>query len=50
MARRYGIARRVLCRWKQELAAAPVFVAVQITDAALTRREARAMTACFLRA
>jgi hypothetical protein len=27
-----GIARRVLCRWKQELAP-PVFVAVQITDA-----------------
>jgi hypothetical protein len=33
IARRYGIARRVLGRWKQELAAAPVFVAVQITDA-----------------
>ena len=33
IARRYGIARRVLCRWKQELAAPPVFVAVQITDA-----------------
>ena len=32
IARRYGIARRVLCRWKQELAAPPVFVAVQITD------------------
>lgn len=32
VARRYGIARRVLCRWKQELAA-PVFVAVQIIDA-----------------
>jgi Transposase len=32
IARRYGIARRVLCRWKQELAS-PVFVAVQITDA-----------------
>jgi hypothetical protein len=30
IARRNGIARRVLCRWKQELAA-PVFVAVQIT-------------------
>jgi hypothetical protein len=28
IARRYGIARRVLCRWKQELAT-PVFVAVQ---------------------
>lgn len=32
VARRYGIAARVLFRWKQELAA-PVFVAVQITDA-----------------
>ncbi|MGB2932788.1 MAG: transposase [Methyloceanibacter sp.] len=31
IARRYGIARRVLCRWKQELVP-PVFVAVQITD------------------
>ena len=30
IARRYGIARRVLCCWKQELAA-PVFVAVQIS-------------------
>ncbi len=35
VARRYGIAARVLFRWKQELTAmaAPVFVAVQITDA-----------------
>ena len=32
IARRYGIARRVLCRWKQELTP-PVFVEVQITDA-----------------
>ena len=34
LARRYGIAARVLFRWKQELtsAVAPVFVAVQITD------------------
>jgi transposase-like protein len=32
VARRYGIAQRVLRRWKQELAA-PVFVAVQIIDA-----------------
>jgi len=31
VARRYGIDRRVLCRWKQELAP-PVFVTVQITD------------------
>ena len=33
VARRYGIARRVLCRWKQELGPGPLFVAVQITDA-----------------
>ena len=32
VARRYGIAARVLFRWKQELTATPVFVAVQITD------------------
>ena len=32
--RHYGIAARVLFRWKQELAATPVFVAVQITDGA----------------
>ena len=34
VARGYGIAARVLFRWKQELAppAGPVFVAVQITD------------------
>ena len=32
VARRFGIAERVLRRWKQELAGAPVFVAVQITD------------------
>ncbi|HET8700438.1 MAG TPA: transposase [Nitrococcus sp.] len=31
VARRYGIARRVLCRWKQELAS-PVFVTVNVTD------------------
>ncbi len=34
VARHYGIAARVLFRWKQELAAAaPVFVTVQITEA-----------------
>ena len=34
IARRYGIARRVLCRWKQDLTAvAPVFVSMQISDA-----------------
>jgi len=34
VARSYGIAARVLFRWKQELSpeAAPVFVAVRITD------------------
>src|SRR6266545_6241693 len=33
VARRYGIAQRVLRRWKQELAATvPAFVAVQVTD------------------
>jgi hypothetical protein len=32
MARRYGIDRRVLCRWKRELTP-PVFVTVQITGA-----------------
>ena len=32
VARRYGIAARMLFRWKQELAAPPAFVAVQITD------------------
>ena len=35
VARRYGIDRRVLRRWKQELAAvpAPTFVTVQVADA-----------------
>ena len=35
VARRYGIAERVLFRWKQERtpAAEPMFVAVEITDA-----------------
>jgi hypothetical protein len=33
VARRYGIDRRVLRRWKQELATAQTFVTVQITDA-----------------
>jgi Transposase len=35
VARRYGIDRRILCRWKQELSP-PAFVAVEITDAALS--------------
>src|SRR4051794_13834442 len=33
VARRYGIDRRILCRWKQELRP-PAFVAVEITDMA----------------
>lgn len=34
VARHYGIARRVICRWRQELAAAkPAFVTVEIIDA-----------------
>jgi transposase-like protein len=33
VARRYGIARRVICRWRQELAVdKPNFVEVEITD------------------
>jgi transposase-like protein len=32
VARRYGIARRVLCRWRQEQTAMPVFVEVEIVD------------------
>jgi transposase-like protein len=39
VARRYGIAERVLRRWKQELAAAPAFVSVQITDAGAPAEE-----------
>jgi transposase-like protein len=36
VARHYGIAARLLFRWKQELTAlaAPLFVAVEIVDAA----------------
>jgi hypothetical protein len=33
VARRYGIAERVLRRWKQELGTTRVFISVQITDA-----------------
>ena len=32
VARRFGIARRVLCRWRQEAAASPGFVDVEIID------------------
>ncbi|MGE0769311.1 MAG: transposase [Hyphomicrobiaceae bacterium] len=42
VARRYGIAQRVLRRWKQELATAPTFVTVQITDGSVARDEERA--------
>ena len=42
IARRYGIARRVLCRWKQELdqAIAPTFVDIEITNAPNSGSEA----------
>ena len=33
VARRYGIARRVLFRWRQEQTAKPVFIDVEIVDA-----------------
>jgi transposase-like protein len=33
VARRYGIAARMLFRWKQELKSAPMFVTVRIADA-----------------
>lgn len=41
IARRHGIARRVLHRWKQELAAVtqPVFVTVEIADVAAPAEE-----------
>ena len=40
VARRYGIARRVICRWRQELAtASPGFVDVEIVDAPTDRGE-----------
>jgi len=43
IARRYGIAPRVLRRWKQELTAtAPTFVTVQITDAMTSQQEGHA--------
>lgn len=40
VARCYGIARRVFCRWRQELAAAPTFVTVEIIDAPDDQEEA----------
>jgi hypothetical protein len=32
IARRYGIDRRILCRWRQQRMAAPQFVSVEIRD------------------
>ena len=40
VARRYGIARRVLFRWRQEQAAKPVFIDVEIVDAPDSNEEA----------
>ena len=41
VARRYGIARRVICRWRQELASAEAtFVEVEITDRPTSGEEA----------
>ena len=41
----------ILCRWKQELAAAPVFVAVRDHRCGhSSAEEARVMTLCSLRA
>jgi len=40
VARRFGIARRVICRWRQELATAgPDFVDVAIIDVPLDGEE-----------
>lgn len=40
VARRYGIARRVLCRWRQEQTAMPAFVEVEIVDGTVEREMA----------
>ena len=43
IARRYGIAPRLLRRWKQDLAApAPTFVTVQVTNAITSQQEGNA--------
>ena len=39
VARRYGIERRVLFRWRQEQTASPVFVDVEIVDGSDADRE-----------
>jgi hypothetical protein len=44
VARRYGIAQRLLRRWKQELSlTAPTFVTVEITDAVTPQQEEHAL-------
>lgn len=44
VARRYGIAPRLLRRWRQELAAAaPTFVTVEITDAIASQQQEGAL-------
>jgi hypothetical protein len=44
VARRYGIAQRLLRRWKQELSpTAPTFVTVEITDAVTPQHEEHAL-------
>jgi transposase-like protein len=43
VARRYGIAQRVLRRWKQELAATvPTFVTIEIADAITSQQKEHA--------
>ena len=46
VARRYGIAARVLFRWRQELKPKPMFVTVQITDAPTPSEVARGDEGC----
>jgi transposase len=44
VARRYGIAQRLLRRWKQDLSpTAPTFVTVEITDAVTPQQEEHAL-------
>jgi len=39
IARRYGIERRVLFRWRQEQTTRPIFVEVEITDDPASSKE-----------
>jgi hypothetical protein len=48
VARLYGIDRRILCRWKQELSP-PGFVAVEITDVAASIERPVSWRPCSLR-